>query len=65
MQHDYFQKNVMDLLIPPQGQGVLSMGKIFATILLRASFPLLLYATWPYSENVELSPPHPIRPARG
>ena len=34
---------------PPQGRA--SMGKIFAIMLLQASFPLIWWTTWPYSEN--------------
>ena len=37
-----------------------SMGKIFASMLMHASFPLIWYAVWPYSEKAEFWPlPHP------
>ena len=39
-----FRKNVLTFRTHPMG---VSTGKIFATILLHASFPLIWYATWP------------------
>ena len=42
------------------------MGKMFATMILHASFPLTWYATWPYSEKVQFwSRSHPLRPNPG
>ena len=38
---------------PPGVKGVCK-GKPFACMLLFASFPLIWYATWPYSEKVDL-----------
>ena len=44
-----------DLLTPPQGSSECK-GKIFARILSYISFPLIWYATWPYSEKVDHRP---------
>ena len=50
----------------PPGSGSGSTGKIFATMLLNVTVPLIWYATWPYSEKVEFWPlPHPLSPPRG
>ena len=45
MQHDYVPKKCFDLLIPSQGSRVYYTDKIFAAMLLHASFPLIGYAT--------------------
>ena len=61
----FWKKLNFDLLTPPPGSGRGSMGKMFATILINALFPLNKYATWPYSEKVEFcSLPH-LSPPRG
>ena len=54
MQHDYSQKRKkrpFDLTPGVKGK---SKGKLFASMLLYASFPSIWYATWPNSEKVEL-----------
>ena len=37
----------------PLGQWCVYKGEIFASILLYALFPLIWYATWQFSENVD------------
>ena len=44
----------------PKGQGEGSADKIFATMLMHSLFPLIWYATWPFSEKVEFWPVDPI-----
>ena len=68
LQHDYFQKRkkLYWLFDPTPGVEGGSMGKIFATILLYVSFPLIWYATSPYSEKVEFRPPpHLLKQPKG
>ena len=51
---------------PPRSRGGGGAGKIFATTLLHASFPLIWYATWPKSKKIESGPlPHPLSSPRG
>ena len=50
MQHDYFQKNIIFWPLDPT-EGVRE-GKIFSSIMLYVSFPLIWYATWPYSDKI-------------
>ena len=45
MQHDIV------LTFWPLGSGERSAGKIFATMLMHSWFPLIWYATWPFSEK--------------
>ena len=60
MQHDYFKKK--DIVWPfdptPRVEGV-SVGKIFATMLLPPSSALIWYATWLLSEKY-IFWPHPL-----
>ena len=40
--------------------------KLFATVLLHASFPLIVYGTWPYSEKSDSCPlQNPISQSKG
>ena len=51
MQHDHILKKLnFDLLTPSPGSGI-SVGKIFATMLLHSWFSLIWYATTPCSEK--------------
>ena len=56
MQHLYFQKNALTFDLTFRVESV-SMIETCATMLLLASFPLIWYATWPYSEQDEFWPP--------
>ena len=51
MQHDHILKKLNSELFTRPGSREGSMVKIFATMLLQASFPLIWYATWLYSKK--------------
>ena len=71
MQHDHVLKKLnFVLLTPPPGPvergRVYEHGQIFATTLMRVSFCLRWYATWPYSEKNEFWPfSNQFSPLRG
>ena len=54
MRYDYFQKRKENWTFDPTpGVKGVCKDKILASMLLYASFPLIWYATWPYSEKVD------------